>query len=212
MFIGGVVTLKQNTFVDSIYEQYFLTDKANKTIRKKLLKVVLLDLYVAWIDDPNLCIGVHMSPNAYSDGTVFSKGKSRYNELHIKDTIIQVIHRLKDVGLVGFKEGYEGSSDYGGRTSRIWAYERLIEAFETAQFGYFDINYIENKEVIILRDSNKKNVEYETTKHTEEMAEVVRAYNTLLAKTFIDMPDMNKPMLEIKEKKHHFCLPSCLPL
>ncbi len=141
-----------------------------------------------------------MSPNAYSDGTVFSKGKSRYNELHIKDTIIQVIHRLKDVGLIGFKEGYEGSLEYGGRTSRIWAYERLIEAFETAQFGYFDINYIENKEVIILRDSNKKNVEYETTKHTEEMAKVVRAYNDLLAKTFIDIPDMNKPMLEIKDK------------
>ncbi len=87
-----------NTFVNSIYEQYFLTDKANKTIRKKLLKVVLLDLYVAWIDDPNLCIGVHMSPNAYSDGTVLPKGKSRYNELHIKHTIIQVIHRLRDVG------------------------------------------------------------------------------------------------------------------
>ncbi len=104
------------------------------------------------------------------------------------------------LGLIGFKEGYEGSSEYGGRTSRIWAYERLIEAFETAQFGYLDINYIENKEVIILRDENKKNVEYETTKHTEKMAEVVRAYNTLLAKTFIDIPDMNKPMLEIKEK------------
>ena len=33
-----------NTFVKSIYEQYFLTHKVNKTIRKKLLKVVLLDL------------------------------------------------------------------------------------------------------------------------------------------------------------------------
>ena len=150
-----------------------------------------------------------MSPNAYSDGTVFSKGKSRYNELHIKNTIIQVIHRLKDVGLIGFKEGYEGSSEYGGRTSRIWAYERLIEAFETAQFGYFDINYIENKEVIILRDSDKKNVEYETIKQTEEMAEVVRAYNTLLAKTFIDIPDMNKPMLDIKENKTERSLCLC---
>ena len=47
---------------------------------------------------------------------------------------------------------------------------------------------------------NKKNVEYETTKQTKEMAKVVRAYNDLLAKTFIDIPDMNKPMLEIKEK------------
>ena len=41
-----------NTFVNSIYEKNFLTDKANKTIRKKLLKVVLLDLCVAWVDDP----------------------------------------------------------------------------------------------------------------------------------------------------------------
>ncbi len=191
---------ESNTFINFIYDTHFKTDKANKTIRKKLLKVVLLDLYVAWIDDPNLCIGVHMSPNAYSDGTVFSKGKSRYNELHIKDTIIQVIHRLKDVALIGFKEGYEGSSEYGGRTSRIWASHSLIEAFENAKFGYFDVGYADNKEVIILRDSSKKNVEYETTKHTEEMAKVVRAYNDLLAKTFIDIPDMNKPMLEIKEK------------
>ena len=87
-----------------------------------------------------------------------------------------------------------------GVLSRIWAYERLTEAFETAQFGYFDVNYIENKEIIILRDSNKRNVEYETTKHTEEMASVVRSYNDLLYKTFIDIPDMNKPLLEIKEK------------
>ena len=55
-----------------------------------------------------------MSPNAYSDGTVLPKGKSRYNELHIKHTIIQVIHRLKDVGLIGFKEGYEGSLSMEG--------------------------------------------------------------------------------------------------
>ncbi len=95
-----------NTFVNSIYEQHFLTDKANKTIRKKLLKVVLLDLYVAWIDDPNLCIGVHMSPNAYSDGTVLPKGQSRYNELYIKHTIIQVIHRLKDLRRLFEKEDY----------------------------------------------------------------------------------------------------------
>ena len=115
-----------NTFVNSIYEKHFLTDKTNKTIRKKLLKVVLLDLYVAWVDDPNLCIGVHMSPNAYSDGTVFSKGKSRYNDLRIKDTIIQVIHRLKDVGLIGFKEGYEGSSEYGGRIHHVYGLMRVL--------------------------------------------------------------------------------------
>ena len=40
------------------------------------------------------------------------------------------------------------SSEYGGRTSRIWAYERLIEAFENVEFNYFDIKSIDNREVI----------------------------------------------------------------
>ena len=44
------------------------------------------------------------------------------------------------------------------------------------------------------------------------MAEVVRAYNDLLAKTFIDIPDMNKPMLEIKEKNSEEPDTSTLPI
>ena len=35
--------------------------------------------------------------------------------------------------------GYESRVQYGGCKSRLWTYERLTEAFETEQFGYFDI-------------------------------------------------------------------------
>ena len=35
---------ESNTFINFIYDTHFKTDKANKTIRKKLIKVVLLDL------------------------------------------------------------------------------------------------------------------------------------------------------------------------
>jgi hypothetical protein len=64
-----------NTFVDRIYSSLpqFI---GNKKIRKQHLKVLLLDLYLAWSVDPDLKLAIHRDNNGY-------KAKSRYNELHI---------------------------------------------------------------------------------------------------------------------------------
>ena len=58
-----------NKFVDYVYGTY-LNNQSNesKRIKKRHLKVVLLDLYVAWLNDPDLNIAVHMTTGAYSDG------------------------------------------------------------------------------------------------------------------------------------------------
>tara|TARA_B100001057_G_scaffold190122_1_gene190890 strand:- start:357 stop:695 length:339 start_codon:yes stop_codon:yes gene_type:complete len=85
-----------NTFVDDIFNTYF---KQKTNIRKKHLKVVLLDLYVAWKDDPTLTIGVAMSPKAYK------AGKSRYNALNIKRTTIDIVNELKELELINFIKG-----------------------------------------------------------------------------------------------------------
>ena len=108
-----------NLFVDAIYNSHFWQIRENKRIKKKHLKVILLDLCVAWMNDPELSIAVHMSPSAYSDGTVFTKGKSRYNELNIKVSTIDIVHRLNGAGLIGTKDGWQ---DAGGRgfLTRIW--------------------------------------------------------------------------------------------
>ena len=66
--------LEVNNFVNSIYENHFKLHKSE--VLKKHLKVVLLDLYIAWLQHPRMQIGIHMNNNAY-------KAKSRYNELHI---------------------------------------------------------------------------------------------------------------------------------
>jgi len=109
-----------NKFVDHVYDEYLNNQSnENQKIKKKHLKIVLLDLYVAWLNDPELNIAVHMTPSAYSDGTVFNKGKSRYNELNIKVSTIEIVHRLRDAGLIGFKQGFEGSSEWRGYISRI---------------------------------------------------------------------------------------------
>ena len=79
-----------NPFINEIYNNHIKDVSENANIQKKHLKLVLLDLFIAWIDDPELNIGVHMHEGAYSDGTVFNKGKSRYNELNIKKKEIEI--------------------------------------------------------------------------------------------------------------------------
>ena len=188
-----------NTFIDFIYDNYFINSSENKNIQKKHLKLVLLDLFVTWNDDPNLNIAVHMHESAYSNGTLFIKGKSRYNELNIKVSTIKIIHKLRDLGFIGFKKGYEGSAQYAPRLSRIWAKDNLIKLFKEVQFNYFDIDYSHDREVIILRDENKIDLEYEDTQSIKEMRELLHQYNELLKNTFIDIQELNVPRIELKE-------------
>ena len=74
---------------------------------------MLPDLYVAWSDDPEMNITVHMSMNAYSNGTVSGKGKSRYNVLNIKFSKIDIVHRLHICGLIGLKDGWQDVNSSG---------------------------------------------------------------------------------------------------
>ena len=190
-----------NFFVDSLYNKYFKNNSANHKIQKKHLKLVLLDLYVAWNDDPNLNIAVHMHEGAYSNGTIFNKGKSRYNELNIKVTTIKIVHILRELGFIGFKGGYEGSAQYAPRVSRIWATDKLIKLFKEAAFSYFDINYSEGREVVILRDADKRDIEYEDNNSIKEMRELLHQYNELLRKTFIDIQELETPRIKLKDDK-----------
>ena len=190
-----------NAFVDEVYNEYLNTQsKENVRIKKKHLKVVLLDLYVAWLNDPELNIAVHMTEEAYSNGTVFNKGKSRYNELNVKVSTVKVIHRLRDAGLVGFKSGFEGSAEWQGYISRIWPSETLIGMFEKAAFGMFHIGYAEGRETIILRDEDKNDLEYEDKRYIKDMRQLVEQYNKLLEKTFIDIQSLDKPRIELPER------------
>ena len=195
-----------NKFVNFVYENYLDDQRSeNKRIQKAHLKVVLLDLYIGWLNDPDLNIAVHMTDGAYSDGTVFTfeKGKkSRYNELNIKVSTISIVHRLRDKGLIGFKKGIEGDPEKHGYISRIWPKRKLIKLFEDAAFGEFDIGYIEGRETIILRDEEKIDVEYTDKPHIKQMRLSVQQYNKLLEKTFIDIQSLDKPArIELPEGK-----------
>jgi hypothetical protein len=82
-----------NAFIDVIWDEFFSSSypvnakagNRSKSKPKKQLKVLLLDLYVAWLSDPTLLVGIGLSKSDY-------KAKSRYNELHISFELVNIVH------------------------------------------------------------------------------------------------------------------------
>lgn len=189
-----------------------------KTSFRHQLRVLILDLYVAWLEDPALSIGVAMSTN-YWDTT------SRYNALKISKQIIPIIHRLHDVGLLDIAKGsYSGPWAKGNRTTRIRASKALVAIFSGSKITRDDIKQIENEECIVLKEGTEigdgsKVYDYEDTDTTNRMRAELQAYNLLLLNTFIDIPtlevarveraitagkDTGKTVTQLLDHHHHF--------
>ena len=81
--------------------------------KETAVQVLLLDLYVAWREDPDLLIGVSMETGAY-------KANSRYNKLHISDQLRDVIRYLEKINLIGLHLGEKAQKIY-----RIWPTQEL---------------------------------------------------------------------------------------
>ena len=187
---------------DTIWNQYFKEklliggqgNKAKSEPRKQF-KILLLDLYVAWLDDPELSIGVGMSKSAY-------KTNSRYNALFISSKIIDIINHAHAVGLIDKKIGSEQS----GKTTRIRASALLATVFEQADLSLFDMTQeYPNKEVIILNQKEYKD-EKEITKAVDYldtdydsivgMRQELHEYNALLWRTHVDISTLEEPLIE----------------
>jgi hypothetical protein len=181
-----------NSFVDQIWEGYLATEfpeqtgrgKRPKGPKKQQFKVLLLDLYVAWREGPDLLIGVSMETGAY-------KANSRYNKLHISDQLPDVIHYLEEINLLGLHLGREGSK----RSTRIWPTQELMKLFKGSKLHLLTINPHKDKEVIVLNDSDSKALEYSDEDYAEipRMRAEMQTYNELLRKSFIDIGDLEEP-------------------
>jgi len=163
-------------------------------IKKKHLKVVLLDLYVAWSQDPELKIAFSRNVNDYEAG-------SRYNALHISKLTIDVVDRLIEIGLVDHAKGFKDRGTGIGRQSRMWPTEELVLLFKTARFGPLDIGDHTDREAIVRRDEHGKEDKYEDNEETSRMRRILRPYNELLRYTFIDIPTLNQPYIDLAEDK-----------
>lgn len=169
----------------------------NKNKAKKHLKVLLLDLYVAWLADPELKIAISRNKNDY-------KSKSRYNELHVSYLIVTVVDALIEAGLLETVVGFYDHGSGKGYQSRIWPTEPLIELFKSTKFSPFIIESHFDREPVVLRDEAGNDIEnYEDTEELRRMRRVLVKYNELLARTHIDLDYLNVPVLTLGQKKSY---------
>jgi hypothetical protein len=166
-----------------------------KTSFKNQLKILILDLYVAWLEDPELCIGVPMAASTWDTN-------SRYNALHLSKKITDLVRRLHEQGMLDLAKGsYSGPYASGNRNTRIRASKALQDLFRGAKLREADIQHHRDEECLILKDNDDDDgsshlVEYADTPATLEMRRRLRAYNDLLARTFIDIPALEEPIID----------------
>ena len=102
---------------------------------------------MAWLDDPELSVGLGMTNSAY-------KENARYNALFISAKIIDVVNQAYEVGLIDKLTGTEGS----GHVTRIRASKLLQDIFNKAELTLFDLTEEKPKQqVIILNKKEFKN-------------------------------------------------------
>ena len=106
-----------------------------------MFRVLFLDLYVAWLEDPELSIGVSRTAKDYAVD-------SRYNALYISDKIIDVMNALLELGFIDHRLG----SEVSGYRTRIWPLEPLIDYFHKAAFDEFLIGTAQERECIVLNN------------------------------------------------------------
>ena len=88
-----------NDFVNEIY-LILKSIKGHEDTGKKLVKVLLLDLYVAWYANPDLMIMFSRNNNSY-------KGRFRHNELHVGKKIIDIVDTLVSKEIIHEKRGFD---------------------------------------------------------------------------------------------------------
>jgi hypothetical protein len=171
------------------------------------LRVLILDLYVAWKTDPTLAVGVSMGNGDY-------KVNSRYNALFISPKIRPVVHALNDLGFVDFiNHSHNTSNPAANSTCRIRASENLAKLFRSAKMNLYDINLNAKRECIVLTEADAtidgtqfsmsgkltkkkpKKIKYEDTSNTRRMRSDLTKYNKLLERTFIDIPALEEPFI-----------------
>ena len=195
-----------NEFVDAFWKRnlapYFPKQTAGRKPKarpKAQFKVLFLDMYVAWLEDPELCISIARGDENFD-------ADSRYNKLHISKIIKRVSDAMLEQGFIDQKIGTEGNR----RVTRIWPLDPLIAYFRTAAFSEFHIDVHEDKECIILKDKvietdadekeTQSSVELEYKDedvpldiHTAR--ELLKSYNSLLRLTQVDIASSDSPLV-----------------
>lgn len=198
-----------NDFVSLLWDRYVSDNdlsvpsnrgRSSNQSPKNQFKVLLLDLYVCWTEDPDKYVGISL-------GNKHWRPTSRYNSLHLSKKIKLFLVWLIAEGLVERRSHWHSlKSPINNRCGRYRASEALIQIFRGVGFCSHDIRVYEGKETVILKavvegadlDDDQKSVpiEYEDTVYTKHIRDRLSRYNTLLNETHVDIATLEDPIVK----------------
>jgi hypothetical protein len=180
-----------NKAVDALYNEIKRLPEfegRNERLRKKHVKVVVLDLYVKWVADPKRYSSYHRQRTRYSELD------ERYNKLHISYLTVPIVDALERLGYIEHFKGHYSRTGGRSHISRMRATLKLINLIlKKHKITSAMIERAPNTECIILRDygpdkDKQVDISYQDTEETRRMRIQLCAYNNLIRRTPIDIP------------------------
>ena len=160
---------------------------------KSTLRVVLINLFVAWEVDSKRYV-------AYSRNKMSYMGESRYRRLFIKyQSMIDAVNALEALGYIENFKGYYFADIMQGKQSRMRATDKLVKLFLEAELNIYMI-HCEDKPLIVLKDENKKKIEIEHTPETLKMEQNLKRINAVLKSQDINLEVTDRQHAEMLQK------------
>lgn len=179
--------------IDAIYGEYsaegFIQRDRNQ---RTCLKVILLNLYACYASDPTRYIRYSRSNRSWV---------KRYNVLNLSAEQVRImVDRLEECGYVTDKLGEWKFYEKDRRQSRMRATEKLISRFNTAEVSPLMVVQHQQAETVILKDRQKKLIEYDETDETRTMRAQMMTINGILSKTLINMYMSDETLTDLNHR------------
>ena len=168
------------SLVDHVFDEIkahgrgYTQDKYNHHLRDHL-RLVLLNLSLAYFSDPEKTVRYFRDKNRYSKGTILHQLFIKYSYL-----VQRVIPYLRDQGYIeDWKGQYFEDSKFA---SRMRATPKLMEIVQNQHKVTLPMirRTLPEKDLVILRDEEKNNIDYADTPYTLKMKENLKLINEVL--------------------------------
>tara|TARA_Y100000593_G_scaffold90822_1_gene178112 strand:- start:1707 stop:3206 length:1500 start_codon:yes stop_codon:yes gene_type:complete len=184
--------------VDSISKELMKLQScktSRENLIKKHLKVLIVDLWSAWNQDPKLYIGISRRMADYKINKRYGKLKFGYKSM------VKVLDGLEKKKYIEQHIGWLDRNRGIGRNTKIIATKKLIQKIvKEHKIKKSHIQKVRNQECLILKDKiDGKNVEidYKDNKNTKRMRNDLIEYNNLLRRTHIYIPNYSSPDIKV---------------
>ena len=157
-----------------------LLGKSPKKVILKHLKAVILDAYIAHQADPEVFIGYSRARSGYGKGTRMARLFFGYRPM------MRVIDGLETLGHLENHIGFYDHNRKSGYQSRMRATPALIDLIKTGGVTPFMVSY-DIGEVVLLRDTDGKDLSFPETEETCAISEQVISYNQFLSEHRISL-------------------------